>query len=227
MQTATLNHMHQFIVQAVAPFLDQLRAHFRRLESSQLHSARELSEAAAAAARPHLGTAVKLVACLDVLLLFRLVRSRKLRLARRAAPPSLSIRPPRPEDLAKFQQMWACYCEDWDADHALAERVFRELGEQQGLLIAQLDGQVAGFATFIVIPHTFGRAMYLEDLFVDARARGAGVGTALIAHVKQAAQRAHLKRLYWHTQRTNLPARSLYGSLAQLVDHVKYQVNFA
>ena len=49
-------------------------------------------------------------------------------------------------------------------------------------LIAELDGQVVGFAHYIFRPSTWAEKdfCYLEDLFTDPAVRGKGVGRALI-----------------------------------------------
>ena len=57
------------------------------------------------------------------------------------------------------------------------------------VLIAELDGEPAGFALFFHNYSTFlaRRGLYLEDLFVWPHLRGRGVGRALLAHLARLA----------------------------------------
>lgn len=54
--------------------------------------------------------------------------------------------------------------------------------------IVEVDSHPAGYALYHDCYSSFeGRGMFLEDLFVDARFRGTGVGDALLTHVSQLA----------------------------------------
>ena len=65
---------------------------------------------------------------------------------------------------------------------------------------------------------------YLEDLFVAPDVRGGGIGSALIAHVRDAAQAAGAQKVYWLTQAGNRTARRLYDSLATDTGFVHYEM---
>jgi GNAT superfamily N-acetyltransferase len=55
-------------------------------------------------------------------------------------------------------------------------------------LIAEWDGQAAGYAVFFGYYSTWaGRALYLEDLFVREKFRGKGIGKELLVAVARAA----------------------------------------
>ncbi|MBP1851251.1 GNAT family N-acetyltransferase [Rhizobium halophytocola] len=92
--------------------------------------------------------------------------------------------------------------------------------------LAVIDGRMAGFAihhhhdtTWAIDP-----ACYLEDLFVDATIRGKGVGRALIDDLVGICRRNGWSRLYWHTDRDNTRARSLYDSYAEENGTVCYKI---
>ncbi|MCB2110369.1 MAG: GNAT family N-acetyltransferase [Defluviimonas sp.] len=92
--------------------------------------------------------------------------------------------------------------------------------------VAEVGGQVAGFAIHQHHPSSWidGDDCYLEDLFVDAAARGAGVGRALIDDLIVLARARGWKRLYWHTDEDNTQARALYDSYVATDGHVRYRI---
>jgi ribosomal protein S18 acetylase RimI-like enzyme len=57
----------------------------------------------------------------------------------------------------------------------------RELVDFQGnrVLIARIEGQIVGVLTLVVFPIPTGLRAWIEDVVVDERARGHGVGEAL------------------------------------------------
>ena len=63
---------------------------------------------------------------------------------------------------------------------------------------------------------------YLQDLFVDAGARGTGCGRALIERVAAAARERDCLRLYWTTKEDNAVARLLYDRLARFNGFIRY-----
>ena len=92
-------------------------------------------------------------------------------------------------------------------------------------LIAELDGQIVGLAHYIFRPSTWEVEdfCYLEDLFVDPKVRGAGVGRALISELEKIATAKGSKRLYWTTAPDNEVARKLYDKVA-ITDFVQYRI---
>lgn len=83
------------------------------------------------------------------------------------------------------------------------------------VIIATLDHDPAGFALFFQNFSTFvGRpGVYLEDLFVRAHARGAGVGRALLREVARTAVSRRCGRLEWSVLDWNEPAIGFYRKL--------------
>ena len=82
-------------------------------------------------------------------------------------------------------------------------------------VIAELDGKAVGFALFFQNFSTWvGRSgIYLEDLYVDPEARGAGVGKALLTHVARLAVNRGCERFEWAVLDWNEPAIGFYKSL--------------
>ena len=83
------------------------------------------------------------------------------------------------------------------------------------VLIAEVDGEAAGFALFFHNFSTFvGRpGIYLEDLFVKPEHRGKGFGKALLKRLAEIAVERGCGRLEWAVLDWNEPAIGFYKSL--------------
>lgn len=86
------------------------------------------------------------------------------------------------------------------------------------VLIAEADGEPAGFALFFHNYSTFlGRpGIYLEDLFVNPVARGLGYGKALLARLAAIAKSRNCGRLEWAVLNWNKPSIDFYESLGAI-----------
>lgn len=82
-------------------------------------------------------------------------------------------------------------------------------------LIAEQDGAPAGFALFFFNYSTWkGRpGVYLEDLFVEPRFRGQGIGKALLRRVAAFALEKGCERLQWEVLDWNTPAIDFYRAM--------------
>lgn len=83
------------------------------------------------------------------------------------------------------------------------------------VLIAETDGEPAGFALFFHNYSTFlgRRGLYLEDLFVFPEFRGRGVGRALMVRLAQIAVERNCGRFEWWVLDWNEPSIRFYESL--------------
>jgi len=82
------------------------------------------------------------------------------------------------------------------------------------VLIAEWDGQVAGYALFFNFYSTWrGRQLFLEDLFVRAQFRGKGIGKSVLAFVAKIARDEGCHALRWEVLSWNQPAVDWYRSL--------------
>ena len=84
-----------------------------------------------------------------------------------------------------------------------------------GALLVYADGEPAGLAVFFHNFSTFlGRpGMYLEDLFVQPRWRGYGIGRQLFGRVAQLAVEQGCGRMEWAVLDWNAPAIGFYRKL--------------
>ncbi|MCA0272754.1 MAG: GNAT family N-acetyltransferase [Proteobacteria bacterium] len=144
----------------------------------------------------------------------------------------LILRDAAPEDEAAWRGLWRDYLTFYD--HPLSETVtamtWARLIDTDSPLKARLaliGGEVAGFAIHRHHPSTWvaGDDCYLEDLFVDATRRGAGLGRALIDDLIALARPRGWQRLCWHTGRDNARARALYDGYVAEDGHVRYRMD--
>jgi GNAT superfamily N-acetyltransferase len=81
-------------------------------------------------------------------------------------------------------------------------------------LIAEWDGQLAGYAVFFGYFSTWvGRGLFLEDLFVREAFRGRGIGTALLASVARIAVNEKCYGIHWEVLDWNERAIEMYKAL--------------
>ena len=135
--------------------------------------------------------------------------------------PGVTLRLATREDvplILDFIRGLAEYEREPDAVLATEAMLETELfGERPGaeVVIAEADGQPAGFALFF---HNFStwlgqRGLYLEDLFVRPEARGRGVGRALLVHLARLAVERGCGRFEWSVLDWNEPAIRFYRAL--------------
>lgn len=81
-------------------------------------------------------------------------------------------------------------------------------------LIAEWDGQAAGYAIFFGYYSTWaGAALYLEDLFVREKFRSRGIGKVLLAAVARIAVEEDCYGMHWEVLDWNQKAIELYQAL--------------
>jgi GNAT superfamily N-acetyltransferase len=102
---------------------------------------------------------------------------------------------------------------------------FFDPAEPVHALVAEHDGALIGLVHYIFHRSTImlNPTCYLQDLFTSEESRGQGVGRALIQAVYQRAGAAGSTRVYWLTHETNLVARGLYDTLAELSGFIMYR----
>ncbi|MCE5322212.1 GNAT family N-acetyltransferase [bacterium] len=114
-------------------------------------------------------------------------------------------------DLAEFEHMTdECVATEQDIHNLLFGT-----GAVAEAVIADFDGQAAGFALFLHNCSTFAgkKVIYLEDLFVRPALRGKGIGKALLLHVIDLAKERDCARVEWHALKWNTRAIEFYKSI--------------
>ncbi|MEX5729400.1 GNAT superfamily N-acetyltransferase [Rhodovulum iodosum] len=144
--------------------------------------------------------------------------------------PDPIIRPLRSDDRAAWDRLWGAYLDFYQT--ALPPEVYEAtftrlldpgMPDMNGLIAIE-DGTPTGLVHYIRHRHCWRveDVCYLQDLFVDAEARGGGIGRALIEAVYAAADAAGTPSVYWLTQEFNDSARQLYDRIGRFTPFVKY-----
>jgi GNAT superfamily N-acetyltransferase len=141
----------------------------------------------------------------------------------------VQIRPLEPADRTDWERLFRAYIDFYERtiEDAEYERAWRRLLADREIhgRAALVDGELVGITHFLTHAHTNAADVcYLQDLYTDPDARGAGVGRALIAEVTDWARARGCERLYWHTQDHNERARRLYDQVADNRGFIVYQI---
>lgn len=132
-------------------------------------------------------------------------------------------------DEAAWRKLWQGYTTFYECqlDDSITACTWQRILNPDAPLIcyiAQLNGETVGFALCVLHEGTWTTApiCYLEDLFVDERARGHGAGKALIETLRQQGQAKGWAKVYWMTREHNHTARQLYNKHGKVDDFVRY-----
>lgn len=131
------------------------------------------------------------------------------------------IRAATPDDIPAIHALivaLAVYEREPDAVKASHGDLHRALFGAQPVaecVLAEAGGQPVGLALFFTNFSTWtGRpGLYLEDLFVQPHARGAGLGKALLVHLAGLAVARGCGRFEWSVLDWNQPAIDFYSAL--------------
>ena len=145
----------------------------------------------------------------------------------------MNIRTVAPVDRESWFHLWQGYLDFYETalDARISETTWRRLLDQNeplyGLVAVDGADRVIGLVNYVLHANTWTEkpVCYLEDLFVDASARGQGAGRALIEAVIDLAKTQGWHRVYWQTKQGNATARALYDKIAPVTDWVRYDVN--
>jgi GNAT superfamily N-acetyltransferase len=135
-------------------------------------------------------------------------------------------------DLDDLLPLMRAYCDFYsvspsDEELLVMSRALIADPEREGvqLIARDGDGASAGFASMFWTWDTTegGRIAVMNDLYVDAAARGGGVGTALIEACRAEARERGARVLAWKTALDNTRAQSVYDRIgaqrAQWLDY--------
>ena len=136
-------------------------------------------------------------------------------------PTSLNLRPATAEDVPTLFRLIRALAEYENLAHAvtgseaaLRQHLFGDRPYAEAVL-AEMDGQAAGYALFFYNYSTFltQPGLYLEDLFVLPEYRRRGIATALLSHLVERAIAEDCGRLEWSVLDWNASAITFYKKM--------------
>lgn len=143
------------------------------------------------------------------------------------------IRPLRAEDKDVWLDLWQGYVTFYQADvstDVTAVTWARLLDEMEpnmfGLVAVDGNDKPMGFVHCVLHLNTWTDrdVCYLEDLFVNPRARGGGIGRTLITSVVDRCKDNGWGKVYWLTKQDNAQARLLYEKLTPPSGFIQYVI---
>jgi GNAT superfamily N-acetyltransferase len=143
---------------------------------------------------------------------------------------SFVVRPVEPSDRPRWETLWKGYQSFYKVEHPpeVTETTWRRFFdglEPVHALVAEEGKELLGLVHYLFHRSTsmIGPNCYLQDLFTAQKARGKGIGGALIEAVYARAAACGAPRVYWHTHETNKTAQSLYNKVATLSGFIQYR----
>lgn len=143
----------------------------------------------------------------------------------------VEIREARASDEAEWRALWARHFDFHKTAVApeVTDSTWRRILDPRSTVamrVAIVDGMLAGYAIYFAHPSTWVMAddCYLEDLYMDERFRGRGVGKALMDDLVALSRKKGWSHLYWHCHESNASARRLYDHYVNADGSVRYRM---
>lgn len=138
------------------------------------------------------------------------------------------IAPLQLTDRPRWAQLWTEYQTFYGVElpAAVTESTWQRMhaGRVRGLGARDSADHLVGIVHFLFHEDTWSTApaCYLQDLYVDAKARGTGCARQLIEAVAESAKAAGANDPYWLTHETNATARLLYDRIGKNQGFIHY-----
>lgn len=145
-------------------------------------------------------------------------------------PQDVMIRLLTPADREGWEVLWRDYLDFYQSElnPAQFDYTFQRLSQPDYAsmfgYVAEYEGKLVGLVNCINHDHGWHmqQVVYLQDLYVDDRARKLGIGQKLIEAVYAYADENNKANVYWTTQTSNHTARKLYDRIGTLTEFIKY-----
>lgn len=144
------------------------------------------------------------------------------------------IRPVMKDDIIQLTPLMLSYIVDfYQRPHPGQAKVQNHIMHlinhpDQGVqFVSEHQGNLLGFATLYFTLSTLQvkRTAILNDLFIDAEARGQNIGESLFKHCLNYVRQNAFAGMQWETAKDNVVAQSLYNKMGgQLSDRLVYEI---
>ncbi len=145
---------------------------------------------------------------------------------------TLAIRKIEPRDERHWRDLWDAYTRFYEREpsEALTHYTWSRIMDAASpvhAIVAEAEGDgVVGIANYFIHENTSALtpACCLQNLFIDPRTRGVGVGQLLIDWLVAEMKAQNWSRLYWHTKENNYRARGLYDKYTPHSGFLRYVI---
>lgn len=141
------------------------------------------------------------------------------------------IRPPTATDRPEWERLYAGYAAFYKVTQTPEMRAtvwgwLHDPSHQTRGFVAEDQGRLIGLAHFrpFARPLSASTGGFLDDLFVDPKARGSGAAAALIAALADEGRAQGWTVIRWITAEDNYRARGLYDRLAEKTKWATYDL---
>lgn len=142
------------------------------------------------------------------------------------------VRALRAEDHARWVELQRGYQDFYEEDQSPARVavlwgwLLDETHEISGWVAVDQTDRIVGIAHTrpFARPLAIATGLFLDDLYVDPAVRGAGVGRAILDHLRSVAVEQGHGVVRWLTHRDNAVARGLYDQVAEASPYVTYDL---
>lgn len=88
--------------------------------------------------------------------------------------------------------------------------------------VAVINGKIIGYVSWFFAYYTWsGKAVYMDDLYVQPAFRGNGIGKQLLNKVLTLAQETGCHKMHWQVSSWNKPAIDFYKKLGAVIDNTE------
>jgi GNAT superfamily N-acetyltransferase len=99
--------------------------------------------------------------------------------------------------------------------------------ENTHLFVAEREDEILGMLSLVVVDIPTGRKAWIEDVVVDAKARGLHIGQALVEKAKAEAAELGAKKIYLTSNPSRKAAHALYHKCGfEEYDTTVFRANF-
>ncbi|GAA4338110.1 GNAT family N-acetyltransferase [Flaviaesturariibacter amylovorans] len=95
-------------------------------------------------------------------------------------------------------------------------------------VVENVAGRIVGFASYFFAYYSWsGKALYLDDLYVQEAFRQQGFGKALLEAVIEMAKAEQCVKVRWQVSNWNTPAIAFYRAMGATIDAVELNCDLA
>lgn len=114
-------------------------------------------------------------------------------------------------------------------DEVISKENFEEMIKAEEIFIAKIQDEIAGYITFNIKEKNnpsmrYRKQLQIEAICVDEKARGKGIGTALLEYVKKHGKENGCTDMYLTVNEENEQARKVYEKFGFKIKSIAYSM---